>query len=234
MDWESCGETGYSEKAMSRKQACLYAACCFSGGLLGFAALYRADRFQEALVLLLSGAVLSAAMLYYPIQKQNEKEKKRKEALSRDYSQMITLLSLYMTAGLTLRSSWEQIVRTYEAERREGGKEKPVYEEMLTTWRDLKGGMYEDRAYGNFGRRCALPEYLRLGGLLETYVQQGNKELLLLLEQEASASLSQALQEVRKKGEQTGTKLLLPLLLLFALTLLLVMVPALISMQVAL
>ena len=106
-----------------------------------------------------------------------------------------------------------------------------MYEEMLATWRDLKGGMYEDRAYGSFGRRCGRPEYLRLGGLLETYVQQGNKELLLLLEQEASSSLTQALQEVKKKGEQTGTKLLLPLLLLFALTLLIVMVPAMLSMQ---
>ena len=217
---------------MSRSQSFLYAACGFSAGLLAFSYLHKEERDQEALLLLLAGAALAAALLYLPFQRKQEAEKKRREALARDYSQLVTLLSLYMTAGLTLRSSWEQIVRTYEAEKRDGAAIRPAYEEMLNTWRDLKGGMYEDRAYGGFGRRCGLPEYLRLGGLLETYVHEGNKELLPQLEQEAAASLSQALQEVRKKGEQTGTKLLLPLLLLFVLTLLLVMVPALISVQV--
>ena len=216
---------------MKRSQALLYASFSLSGGCLAFALLLRADRFREGLLLLLAGTVLAAAMLYYPVQLAREAEKKRQAALSRDYSQMVTLLSLYMTAGLTLRSSWEQLVRNYEEERRNGGREMPVYEEMLATWRDIKGGLFEEQAYGAFGRRCGRPEYLRLGGLLETYVKQGNKELLLLLEQEASSSLAQALQEVRKKGEQTGTKLLLPLLVLFALTLLLVMVPALMSMQ---
>ncbi|MBO4872901.1 MAG: hypothetical protein J5496_05760 [Lachnospiraceae bacterium] len=216
---------------MSRNRSYLCAACGLTAGLLAFAYLFRAERKQEALLLLLASAALAAALLYLPIQRKKEADRKRREALSRDYSQLVTQLSLYMTAGLTLRSSWEQIVRSYEEEKQAGGKTRPAYEEMLATWRDLKGGMYEDRAYGSFGRRCALPEYLRLGGLLETYVQQGNKELLLLLEQEAAASLTQALQEVRKRGEQTGTRLLIPLLVLFALTLLLVMVPAMISVQ---
>ena len=216
---------------MSRNKANFYASLALCGGCLVFALLFGQGRKEEALLLLLGGSAVAGALLYYPVQREKEAEKKRRAALSRDYSQMVTLLSLYMTAGLTLRSSWEQLVRRYEADRKNGGPEKPVYEEMLVTWRDLKGGVYEDRAYGAFGRRCGLPEYLRLGGLLETYVQQGNKELLLLLEQEASSSLSQALQEVKKKGEQTGTKLLLPLLLLFALTLLIVMIPAMLSMQ---
>ncbi|MBR6704276.1 MAG: hypothetical protein IKI82_02500 [Lachnospiraceae bacterium] len=216
---------------MKRSRSVLYAAFSLAGGCFAFALLLQRDRLQEGLLLLLAGSVLAAAMLYYPVQLAREAEKQRQEELARDYSQMVTLLSLYMTAGLTLRSSWEQLVRNYEEEKRRSGRTAPVYEEMLATWRDLKGGMYEDRAYGSFGRRCGRPEYLRLGGLLETYVQQGNKELLLLLEQEASSSLTQALQEVKKKGEQTGTKLLLPLLLLFALTLLIVMVPAMLSMQ---
>ena len=51
------------------------------------------------------------------------------------------------------------------------------------------------------------------------------------LEQEAAASLAMALQNIKKKGEQTGTRLLLPLLLLFGISLLMVMIPALMSMQ---
>ena len=44
---------------------------------------------------------------------------------------------------------------------------------------------------------------------------------------------SQALQEVKKRGEQTSAKLLLPIMLLFALTLLLVVAPAVMNMQAA-
>ena len=209
----------------------LAAAALLSLGLLLLGVLLRQERREEALLMFLLAAAAAGAVLYLPVQRQKEAEEKRREALNRDYSELVTLLSLYMTAGLTLRSSWEQLVRSYEEDRRRGAKEQPVYEEMLITWRELRGGVYEDRAYGAFGRRCGTPAYLRLGGLLETYVQQGNKELLLLLEQEASASLTLALQAVKKKGEQTGTKLLIPLLLLFALTLLIVMVPAMISLQ---
>ncbi len=207
------------------------AAALFGGGLLALGILIRQGRTQEGLLMMLLAAAAAGAVLYWPVQKQKEEKQKRREALTRDYPQMVTLLSLYMTAGLTLRSSWEQLVRQYEEQLAGGGRSQPVYEEMMVTWRELKGGVYEDRAYGLFGRRCGTTEYLRLGGLLETYVQQGNRDLLLLLEQEASTSLTLALQAVKKKGEQTGTRLLIPMMLLFALSLLMVVVPAMLSLQ---
>ncbi len=62
-------------------------------------------------------------------------------------------------------------------------------------------------------------------------MQYGNRELLKQLEQEAAASLTVSLQTVREKGERTGARLLLPILLLFGLSLIIVLVPALMSMQ---
>ena len=144
---------------------------------------------------------------------------------------MVTRLGLYMTAGLSLRSSWERTVRDYREDREAGGAEKLVYEEMEITRREIMGGVFEDRAYANFGRRCAAPEYLRLGSLLETYVQQGNRELFQALEHEAANALSGDLMRVKKRGEQAGTLLLIPILMLFALTLVLVTAPALMQMQ---
>ena len=206
-------------------------AGCLTVGMLLFAYFKRQGKTPEALMMLLLGAVAAFALFWLPLERKKQEKEKRLLALKADYSQLITSLNLYMTAGLSLRSSWEQIVRDYEEGLKRGEKKKEVYEEMLITWREIKGGIFEDRAYGAFGRRCLLPEYLRLGGMLETYVLQGNKELLKQLEQEAISSMSQALQEAKRKGEKTGTKLLVPLLLLFALSLAMVMVPALISMQ---
>lgn len=216
---------------MRRKDNWLRISCVLCLGMLLFARLFRQGKSKEGLLLLLLCFVCLGALLYLPLQRQREAAEKRREALNREYSQLITMLSLYMTAGLSLRSSWERMVHSYEKERKAETEQNPAYEEMLKTWREIKGGEYEERAYGNFGRRCGTAEYLRLGGLLETYVQQGNKELLMQLEQEAAASLAMALQNIKKKGEQTGTRLLLPLLLLFGISLLMVMIPALMSMQ---
>lgn len=202
------------------------AAACLLAGALGMAGLMLAGRRQEALIFFLLGGAAGAALLYLPIQRAAEARKRRESELTAEYAAMVTRLCLYMTAGLTLRRSWEHMLQDYREERERGGPRQEVYEEMLITGRELLGGIYEDQAYGRFGRRCGTAEYLRLGGLLETYVQQGNKELLKLLEQEAGNSLSVELAGVKKKGEKTAALLLLPIILLFILTLLLVLVPA--------
>ncbi|MBQ4425956.1 MAG: hypothetical protein II882_09520 [Lachnospiraceae bacterium] len=218
---------------MDDRKSRILAVFCGITGAAGWVLLKGQGRNQEGLLFILLGSAAAGAMLYLPVQRRKEEEEKRRRALSEEYSGMVTLLSLYMTAGLSLRSSWEKMVRDYREDRQRGAKKQQVMEEMQVTWQELRGGMYEDRAYGNFGRRCGLPEYLRLGGLLETYVRQGNRELVKMLENEAAGSLVQALQEVKKRGEQTQTKLLLPIMLLFALTLALVVIPAMMSMQAA-
>ncbi len=216
---------------MDLKKSAIPASACFLGGCLAFALQFCQGKTADATAMLFAGLVCAAAFLYLPVQRRKEAEQKRRGELVRDYSELLTMLSLYMTAGLSLRSSWEKMVRNYEEERLKGVRVRHAYEEMLTTWKEIRGGEYEDRAYGAFGRRCGTTEYLRLGGLLETYVQYGNRELLKQLEQEAAASLTVSLQTVREKGERTGARLLLPILLLFGLSLIIVLVPALMSMQ---
>ena len=220
-----------TEDEKRRKRAKTGAILCGILGIAGMAVSFAAGDRQRGLVLLLLGAAAGAALLYLPAQEERQQKEKRLRALQADYAGMVTRLGLYMTAGLSLRSSWERTVRDYREDREAGGAEKLVYEEMEITRREIMGGVFEDRAYANFGRRCAAPEYLRLGSLLETYVQQGNRELFQALEHEAANALSGDLMRVKKRGEQAGTLLLIPILMLFALTLVLVTAPALMQMQ---
>ncbi len=214
-----------------RRSAKRGAVLCWILGFGGLAVSFTGGEKQSGLVLLLLGGAAGAAFLYLPVQQEKQQREKRLRALQADYAGMVTRLGLYMTAGLSLRSSWERTVRDYREDREAGGREKLVYEEMEITRRQIMGGVFEDRAYADFGRRCAAPEYLRLGSLLETYVQQGNRELFQALEQEAMNALSGDLLRVRKRGEQAGTLLLIPILMLFALTLVIVVAPALMQMQ---
>ena len=217
------------EKRHRRAKAA--AIACWIFGLAGMGISFAGGEKQSGLVLLLLGGAAGAAFLYLPVQEEKQRKEKRLRALQADYAGMVTRLGLYMTAGLSLRSSWERTVRDYREDVEAGGREKPVYEEMEITRRQIMGGVFEDRAYADFGRRCAAPEYLRLGSLLETYVQQGNRELFQALEQEAMNALSGDLLRVKRRGEQAGTLLLIPILMLFALTLVLVVAPALMQMQ---
>ena len=225
------GAGGAQDAVKRRRSAKRGAVLCWILGFAGLAVSFAGGEKQSGLVLLLLGGAAGAAFLYLPVQQEKQQREKRLRALQADYAGMVTRLGLYMTAGLSLRSSWERTVRDYREDREAGGREKLVYEEMEITRRQIMGGVFEDRAYADFGRRCDAPEYLRLGSLLETYVQQGNRELFQALEQEAMNALSGDLLRVRKRGEQAGTLLLIPILMLFALTLVIVVAPALMQMQ---
>ena len=225
------GAGGAPDAVKRRRSAKRGAVLCWILGFAGLAVSFAGGEKQSGLVLLLLGGAAGAAFLYLPVQQEKQQREKRLRALQADYAGMVTRLGLYMTAGLSLRSSWERTVRDYREDREAGGREKLVYEEMEITRRQIMGGVFEDRAYADFGRRCAAPEYLRLGSLLETYVQQGNRELFQALEHEAANALSGDLMRVKKRGEQAGTLLLIPILMLFALTLVIVVAPALMQMQ---
>ena len=53
---------------------------------------------------------------------------------------------------------------------------------MALTLHAMEHGVPEEQSYGDFGMRCGLPPYLRLGILLETNGRSGTKGLAALLE----------------------------------------------------
>lgn len=105
-----------------------------------------------------------------------------------------------------------------------------VYEEMILTLREMRSGVPEASAYENFGRRCSLPSYIKLGSLLSQNLKKGSKGLTALLEHEAVLSMDQHKMAVRKLGERASVKMLLPMILMFGVVLLVLMVPAFLSM----
>ena len=105
-----------------------------------------------------------------------------------------------------------------------------VYEEMILTLREMRSGVPEASAYENFGRRCGLPAYIKLGSLLSQNLKKGSKGLTALLEHEAVLSMDQHKMAVRKLGERASVKMLLPMILMFGVVLIILMVPAFLSM----
>lgn len=175
--------------------------------------------------------VFMALLLHVKVgtDKQNQ-AKKREQQLLLDYSEVISKLLVYIGAGLTVRGSWERIVAGYDSSVKEGKRKvRPVYEEMLKTASQLGSGVSESRAFGEFGRRCSLQPYLKLSALLEQSQKNGSKQLRHALELEMISAFEQRKNMAKRLGEEAGTKLLIPLLLMLGVVMAMIVLPAFLS-----
>lgn len=190
-------------------------------------------------------------------EKMKELAKKRRELLDLDYSELLFKLTLLIGAGLTIKGAFSRICSQQEALQNSsslparGGKDSmqhpternklpsgkgsrpesahPVYGEIRILLREITDGVPEETAYENFGRRCGLPTYIKLGSLLAQNLRKGSSGLTALLEKEAFLSLQQHRTAARKMGERASMRMLFPMLLMFVDVMLIMMVPAMLS-----
>ena len=146
-----------------------------------------------------------------------------------DYPELVSKFTVLLQAGLSARNVWERMVAEYEKQRGKGEKPRYVMEEMRVTKLQLDNGVYESRAYGEFGRRCGLHPYMKFAALLEQSLRQGSGGLSLLLMEEAEAAFEQRKHLARRLGEEAATKLMLPMFLMLLVVLAVVMAPGFLS-----
>lgn len=156
---------------------------------------------------------------------RRELEKKH-SSLRREYPGLVHKLALYVGAGMTVRGAFQKIGGDYEKKVQKGQAVKPGCEEVLYTCRELKTGVAEGAAYEHFGRRTGLREYIRLSTLLGQNLKRGNRTLLDRLREEAEKSSEESLLRARKLGEEAGTRLLVPMVMMLAIVMVMIMVPA--------
>lgn len=151
--------------------------------------------------------------------------KKRDRQLERDYPGFVSKLRLYLSAGLTVKNAFIRIASDYRS-RNEAGSFHYLCEEMKISCYQLENGVAEERVYQEFGRRCKKTQYRRLGFLLSVHLKQGNSRLLAILSQEADSAQEDERNLARKAGEEAGTKLLFPMVLMLLVIMFLILAPA--------
>lgn len=177
---------------------------------------------------LLWAAALAVAVLAYLLSDMDlhQQLEKRKKFLQQEYPDLVHQLVLYVGAGMTVRGAFQKIASDYE--RKQGGMagRHPAYEEVLYTCRELKSGVSEGAAYEHFGRRAGRQEYIRLSTLLMQNLKRGNSTLLERLREEANKAGEERLMQSRRLGEEAGTRLLVPMVLMLAVVMVMIMAPA--------
>ena len=181
--------------------------------------------------------VLSVAVVFLPFallaagrQEREKAKKRRKEELLRAYPQLITKLTLYTGAGLSLRGAWERMAAEYRSDGEHPEQKSAICEEVLRLSGELKNGTSEAKAYEAFGRRIGLKPYLRCASLLVSQMQKGSGSLRKGLENEVRMAWELQRELAAKKGEEAQTRLLFPMMGMLFLVMAVVIVPAFFSM----
>ncbi len=158
--------------------------------------------------------------------------KKRKEQMLLDYPDIINKFTLLINAGMTIRQAWIKISEDYMNKVNDNPViKRHLYEEMLVTVRELKLGTPEKTAYEQFGRRVGLIPYIKFSALLSQNLIKGTKGFTDLLIVEATQAFEDRKEAVKRLGEEAGTKLLIPMMILLILVFLIIMIPAFMAFQ---
>ena len=197
----------------------------------GKAATYYKKMDYRGLVLIVM-AILIAILLYALKQQNIRKEgEEKKRQMMLDYPEIVNKLTLFLGAGMTVKRAWRKVVEDYERHKTDGNA-RHAYEEMKKACYEMESGVMETESYENFGRRCNAQPYIRLGALLSQNLRKGTKGLTHLLRLESIQAFEERKARAKRLGEEAGTKLLLPMFLMLAIVLIIVIVPAFLSMQI--
>ncbi len=186
---------------------------------------------SRGLVLVVMSILILILLWLLGKQRGKELEDQRKEQLLLDYPELVNKLTLFLGAGMTVKRAWRKILQDYENSLKDHDT-RYVYEEMKLTYREIESGVPEAESYENFGRRCNLPCYLKLGALLSQNLRKGVKGLSEMLHIESLQAFEERKARAKRKGEEAGTKLLLPMFMMLAIVLVIVTMPAFLTLQI--
>lgn len=188
---------------------------------------YREESAKEHNVIWIIGFVAAALLYVKDLMAEKDGRELRNKQMLVDYPEIVSKLMVFIGAGLSIRSAWENIVNDYERE----GVKRYAYEEMAVSLGKLKTGTHEAKVYRDFGRRCAVKQYMKLASLLEQNRKTGLSNLGSILGTETANAWAERINMARRAGEEAGTKLLVPLFIMLGVVLAMVMIPAMLAFK---
>lgn len=186
-------------------------------------------RFEEkrdfSIILLFALLFAVTILLFFAKDRDLEKELElRKQRMTMKYPEFVSKFQLLLGAGMTVKNVFIRLSEDVSL-----GNE--LIEETELLIRDMKNGISVSDALDRFGRRTANPLYIKFSALLIQNMKKGTNDLTEQLSKEAQEAFSIRKSNARQLGEEAGTKLLGPMILMLGVVMAVLMVPAFLSFQ---
>lgn len=161
---------------------------------------------------------------FLPDSQLNDKVKKRHLQIQLDFPDFLNKLTLLINAGMTVTKAWEKIVL-------DNSKESPLYDELAIVVADIRAGKAEVQSYEDFAKRCRMSEISRFASVIVQNLRKGSNELVSILRLQANECWEMRKHAAKRIGEEASTKMLFPMMIMFLAILIIVAVPAILSLQ---
>ena len=109
-------------------------------------------------------------------------------------------------------------------------QERFAYEELTACVNRISAGTPETQAYKELGKNCGIHSYVKMCSFLTQNINKGNANIFELLKEETKEAFEERKAIARRTGEEAGTKLLGPMVMMLSVVLVIVIVPAFMSL----
>ncbi|GEM_PF-108934 len=148
---------------------------------------------------------------------------KRRLAIQMEFPEFVNKLTLLVNAGMTISKAWAKIVN-------DNKKDHILYHEMLYALGEIQAGKPEAVAYEEFARRCRVKEVTKFVSVIVMNLKRGGAEVVPVLRAQGTECWEMRKNAAKAIGEQAGTKILIPMMIMFLGIVLIVATPAVLSM----
>ncbi len=191
------------------------------GSLMGTIMVFQGS--MDGLGLTALAAVSLVAVPFLVDASLEEQIKERRLLIQMEFPEFVNKLTLLVNAGMTISKAWEKIIH-------ENKKDHILYQEMQYALAEVKAGKPEPIAYEEFARRCHVKEVTKFVSVIVMNLKRGGSEVVPVLREQGRECWEMRKNAAREMGEQAGTKILIPMMIMFLGIVLIVATPAVLSM----
>ncbi len=177
-------------------------------------------------------SLLSLFVFWQQEREYKQKIKDRQYQIEQAYPEFINELVILLGAGLSFSATWKRLGEDYQKQRAEGKEENPLYEEIYQESRQLQAGASMREVLEEFIANIRSKQARRFAVLAIQNLKRGDAFLISRLKELNQEAWELRKKQVRERSEEVDTKLLFPLMLMLIVILMIVLTPAMISMQV--
>lgn len=204
-------------------------ARCFSYPMIGGAAVLLIGAIVAAVMGTFKGLFFSAVLLvmvfvltYGQFDDVTSKLGKRRNAIEKQFPNVVSKLALLVTSGMILSKAWKETAYSQSS---------VLYMEMRKTSKELDNLIAPDAAYSGFLNRCNTKQTTKLASTIIQSLSKGNAEVGKVLKEMSSEAWAERQQLAKRDGAKATSKLMIPTMMLFISILIMIVVPVLTNMR---